>query len=213
MREQIANSHRKIMIRVHQTDGRRDNAVAVGVGVVGKCHAVFILQPNQAGHRIRTRTIHADFPVVIHRHERERRVEFRIHDLDVQFVNGIYRLPQRQRRAAERVHTEFQIRGANRVHVHDVFQILNVRQNKIFRVRGRGLERGLKGNSLHAGIARAQQFVRAVLHPLGHIRVRRTAVRWIVFEAAIFRRIVRRRDDDAVSETRFTAAIECDNCV
>ena len=144
---------------------------------------------------------------MIHRHERELRVELRIHHREVQFVNGLNWLPIRQRRAAERVHAEFQTGGANGFHVHDIFQILDVRQNKIFLVRGCGLERGGERHALHAGIISAQQFIRAILHPLGHVGVGRAAVGGIVFEPAVGRRIVRRRDDDAVGETGFATAI------
>ena len=38
------------------------------------------------------------------------------------------------------------------------------------------------------------------LDPAGDVGVGRSAIRRVVFEAAVLRRIVRRRDDDAVSE-------------
>ena len=110
------------------------------VGVVGKRDAELILEADQAGHRIRAGAIHADFAVVIHRHERERRIELRIDDRDVQFVDGIDRLPIRQRRAAQRVHAQLQTGGADRVHVHNVFQILDIGQDEIFLMRGGRLE-------------------------------------------------------------------------
>ena len=78
---------------------------------------------------------------------------------------------------------------------------------KSFSMRGRRLERGIERHAFHAGIVAAQQFVRAILHPVGHVRVGRAAVGRIVFEAAVLRRIVRRRDDDAVGQTGLASAI------
>ena len=93
MREQIADGHRQIMVGVHQTGGWRDDTVPVRIRVVGEREAVLIFESHQPGHRIGTRTIHADFAVMVDRHERERRIKFRIDDRDVQLINGIDRLP------------------------------------------------------------------------------------------------------------------------
>src|SRR6185312_13763552 len=49
--------------------------------------------------------------------------------------------------------------------------------------------------------------VGAILDPLGSSGVGRTAVGWVVFEATIFGRIVRRRDDDAVGEVRAATVV------
>ena len=51
---------------------------------------------------------------------------------------------------------------------------------------------------LDSGILRQQQLVRTVLDPAGHAGIGRTAVRRVVLESAIFRRVVRRRDDDSI---------------
>ena len=66
---------------------------------------------------------------------------------------------------------------------------------------------GHERHALHSSIVSAQQFVGAILHPARHVGIGRAAVGRIVFEAAVLRRIVRRRDDDAIGETGFASAI------
>ena len=68
-------------------------------------------------------------------------------------------------------------------------------------------KRLLVGDALHAGEPLQQEIVGGVLDPLRHVRVRRTAVRRVVFETAVGGRIVRRRDDDAVGEARRAPAV------
>ena len=52
--------------------------------------------------------------------------------------------------------------------------------------------------SPNAGQARAQQLVGGVLDLLGDLGVGGTAVRWVVLEAAVLGRVVRRRDHDPI---------------
>ena len=56
-----------------------------------------------------------------------------------------------------------------------------------------------------------EQRVGAVLNPLGHVGVRRSAVRRVVLEAAVLGRIVRGRDHDAVGEVGRAAAVVGEN--
>ena len=74
-------------------------------------------------------------------------------------------------------------------------------------MRRRGLERLLERHALHARVVALQQFVRPLLHDVGDVGVGRAAVGRVVFESAVCRRIVRRRDDDAVGEAVVPAAI------
>ena len=76
----------QIVVGIQQPRRGRDDAVTVGVGVVGEGHVEPVLQPEQAGHRVRARAVHADLAVVIHGHERERRVDSRIDHFDVEPV-------------------------------------------------------------------------------------------------------------------------------
>ena len=88
--------------------------------------------------------------------------------------------------------------AANRIHVNDIFEITNIRQDEIFLMSCFGLDSFGKWNPLHTDIPRAQQFVRAILYPAGHVGIGRAAVGRVVLEASILRRIVRWRNHDAV---------------
>ena len=68
-------------------------------------------------------------------------------------------------------------------------------------------------DAFHRSVAAAEQFVGPVLDPLGHVGVCRAAVGWIVLEAAVLGRIVRRRDDDAVCQVLLPAAVVDENGV
>ena len=47
MREQVADRDREVVVRVHQARRRRDDAVAVGVGVVAERDVVPVLELDQ----------------------------------------------------------------------------------------------------------------------------------------------------------------------
>ena len=83
VRQQIPNRNGQIMIRVHQTRRRRDDAVTVAVRIVRERDLVSILQRNEARHRIWTGAVHANLAIVIHCHERERGIDDGIDDFDV----------------------------------------------------------------------------------------------------------------------------------
>src|SRR5262249_25167511 len=58
----------------------------------------------------------------------------------------------------------------------------------------------------------AQQLVSAALNPLCYVGVSGTTIGRIVLETAVRRRVVRRRDDDAVGEILFTIPVINENC-
>ena len=131
----------------------------------------------------------------------------RIDDGDIQSVSRVDRLPIRQRSASQRINAQLQAGAANGVHVDDILQIANVGQDKIFLVRGRGLDGFFERHALHPYISRAQQFVGAILNPARHVGIGRAAVGRVVLEASVLRRIVRGRNDDAVGEVILAAAV------
>ena len=137
VREQVADGHGQVVVGVHQPRGGRDDAVPVRVGVVGEGDAKLILEADEPGHRVGAGAVHADLAVVIDRHERERRIDLRVHHLDVQTVDFVDRLPVVHGRAAERVHAQLEAGGADGVHVDDVPQVVDVGQDEVFLVRGR----------------------------------------------------------------------------
>ena len=79
-------------------------------------------------------------------------------------------------------------------------RVVNIGRDEIFLMRARRFEGRCERYAFYIRIAFSQQFVGAVLNPLGHVGVGGTAIGRVILEAAILRRVVRRRDDDAVRE-------------
>jgi len=198
--EQVTDGDGQVVVGVHQLRGGGDDPVAVRVGVVGEGNLKTILEPNEPGHRPGAGAVHADLAIVIDCHERERRIDLRVYDFNVEAVEFVDWPPVMHGRAAERVHAQLEAGSANRVPIDDVPQVVDVGQDKISRVGGPGLEGRGERHALQAGIAAPQQLVGPVLDPLGHVGVGGAAVGRVVLEAAILGGIVRGRNDDAVRE-------------
>jgi hypothetical protein len=65
----------------------------------------------------------------------------------------------------------------------------------------------------HAAQAVSEDTVRLLGNPGRHISVGRSTMGWIVLEAAILGRIMRRRNDNTVGHPRLTAAVVRENRV
>ena len=200
MPQQVANRDRQVVIRVHQAHRRRDDAVAVGVGVVAPGDVEAILQADEAGHRVRTRAVHADLAVVIQGHEPERRIDARIDHVDVEAVQRGDARPVGHGGAAHRIDADTQPRGADGLHVDDRAEVVDVVGREVAlrdAVGGDGLR---VRHARDAGVAIGEQGVGAVFDPAGDVGVGGAAVRRVVLEAAVLRRVVRGGDDEAVGE-------------
>src|ERR1700676_4836192 len=93
------------------------------------------------------------------------------------------RFPVGSGSASERVDPKLEPGVTNRVHVHDISQVLNVWDDEVFLMGAPSLDGCGEGHPLHACIVSSQEFVGSVLHPTRYVGVRRTAVRRIVLEA------------------------------
>ena len=211
MGEQVADRHREVVVGIHQPGGGGHDAVSIRVRIVGEGDPELILEPDEPRHRVGARRIHADLAVVVDRHERERRVDHRVDHGDVELVEEVDRLPVRSRSPTEWIDAQREARRSDRVRVDDAREIFDVRHDQISFVRGRGLDRHSKRHALHARTARSQQLVGPTLHPRGDIGIGGAAVRWVVLEAAILGRVVRRRDHDPVGLVRRAAAVVHEN--
>ena len=102
--EEIADGDGEVMVRVQQAGGRSDDAMPVSIGIVGEGDVEAILEFDQPGHRPGAGAIHADFAVMINRHERESRIDFRVHDRKIEAVAFGRSAPNkpRPRRRADR---------------------------------------------------------------------------------------------------------------
>src|SRR5438105_9074162 len=149
---------------------------------------------------------------MIHRHERKSRIDLRIHDGDIEFVGGVDRLPIVNGRAPEWVDAEFESCGVNRLHVYHVSQVIDVRRNEVMLMRCRGADRRDEWDALCVRVAHAQQRVCALLYPIRHFAIGRSAVSRVVLEPAVLGRVMRRGDDDTVSQAiGATAVMRQDN--
>ncbi len=114
------------MIGVHQPAAAADDAVAVGVGVVGEGDVEPVLHRDQPGHRIGRGAVHADLAVPVRRHEGEGRVERLVDDGRVQAValddRGVIVEP----RPAERIDADGDAGAADRLHVENAAELGNI---------------------------------------------------------------------------------------
>ena len=131
--EQVVDRDREVVVGVHQAGRRRDDPVAVGVRVAGDGDVEAVLELDQPGHRVRRGAVHADLAVVVERHERERRVDLLVDDLDVEAEPVADRVEVGDARAAERVGADAYPRLADRVDVDDVRQVVDVGRDVVVR--------------------------------------------------------------------------------
>src|ERR1039458_8700747 len=131
MGEQVLNGNRQIVIGIHQSRGGRNDAVPVRVRVVGKGYLVTIFEAGEPRHRVRTGAVHANLAVMIHGHERKRWINLRIYDVNVQAIRRIDRLPVRPGGTAKWIDAQLQISRADRLHVDDVVQILDIGPDEV----------------------------------------------------------------------------------
>ena len=117
------------------------------------------------------------------------------------------RLPVPDAGAAQRIGAEAETRPLHCAEVHDAGQVVDVRPHVVAAAGGRGRERPRIGQPLHARVPGREERIGAPLDPAGHGRVGGAAVRRVVLDAPVLRRIVRRRDDDPVGSPLRPAAV------
>src|SRR3974377_514867 len=110
----------------------------VRIRVVAKGEAVLIFQSHQAGHSVRAGAVHPDLAVVIQCHEGEGGVLRWIDVRYVETVRGVDGLPTGEGSAAQRVHRELEASAADRLHINDTAEVVDVWEDKVPRVRRRG---------------------------------------------------------------------------
>ena len=179
----------------------------VRVRVVCEGDAKIVFQSDQPRHGIGAGAVHADLSVMIDGHEREGRIDRRVDDRDVQFVGGIDRLPVADRGASQRVDGHIEAGGTNGVHVNDVPQGPPHKAGQSLPGAWSLPCRAAGRHALDAGVVRPQQLVGPILNPLRYVRIGRTAIGRVVFEPAVSRGIVRRRDDNAVGQVRLAVPV------
>ena len=210
--EQVVDGHGEVVVGLQQAI-RGNDAVAVVVRVASEGHVKALTQAYQALHGIRRGRVHADLAVPVDGHEAEGRVDLGVHHFQVQLVvlgNGrpvAYPCP------AQRVDAQAQPGATDDIEIDDVFQVGHIVAVVIVAVGGRRLQRLGMVHALDARQVSRQQLVGLALDPLGHVAVGRAAVGRVVLEATALRRVVRRGDDNTVSQALRTATVVAEDGV
>jgi hypothetical protein len=181
--------------------------VPIGVGVVGKGDVELVARADQPRHRIGRRAVHPDLAVPVHRHEAERRVDRVADDGSIEAIALDDRLPVAHARAAQRIDADLHAGAADRFHVEHVGEVGDIGPDVIVAANTSGFARAIVGDAFDASEIVFEKPVRGALDSRRNVGIRRTAIGRIIFEPAIFRRIMRRRDHDAVGKTMTAASV------
>ena len=143
---QVGDGDGEEVVGVHQPGVGRDDAVAVGVGVVAGGDLELGPPADQRRHRVGRRAVHADLAVPVERHEPPRRVDERVDDGEVEAVPLGDRAPVVDAGAAERVGPDAHAGAPDGVDVDDGRQVVDVRGEELVRLGGgRGRRRTAPG--------------------------------------------------------------------
>ena len=157
---------------------------------------------------MRRRAVHADLAVPVEAHETELEVDVRVDHGHVQRVAVGNCAPVVDRGTAHRVGSDGDSGVADRIHVDHIAQLRDIVVEKV------ELDRLWLG-TLDLTHAAEDDLVGSRGNPVGGIAVGRAAVRRVVLETAIGRRVVARRDDQPVGERgipRWFAFVVVDDC-
>ena len=197
--EEVVDRDGQVVVGVHQPGVGRDDAVPVGVGVVAGGDVVLVLAPDQRGHRGRRRAVHPDLAVPVERHEAPGRVDQRVDHGQVEAVPLGDLAPVVDARAAQRVGADPHAGLADRVEVEHARQVVDVRRPGS-RTTSRPRAPARTGSGVRPARPPAISSLARAAMTDGGVGVGRAAVRRVVLEAAVARRVVRRGDHDAVGQ-------------
>ena len=115
---QVVDGDREVVVGVEQPGVRRDDTVAIRVGVVPGCDGELVLAADQGGHGGRRGAVHPDLAVPVQCHEPEGGVHDRVDDGQVETVTLADLAPVGHARPAERVGADADPGRLDRGHVH-----------------------------------------------------------------------------------------------
>ena len=150
---------------------------------------------------------------MIDHHEAEGRIHRGVDHRDIETIDSIDGIPVVDRGATERIGAQPDMRGPDALHIDHVGQVLHIRHEKIVKMRRRRLHGGRVAYAPDLAVAGAQDVIGPVLNPRCDVCVGRASVRRVVLVAAVFRRVVRGRNHDAVGQTLAAPAVVSEDCV
>ena len=207
MLEDIPDGNRQVVVGVHQPNAGGNDAVAVKINVVAEGDVKFIFQRHEIRHRVGAGTIHPDFPILIQGHKRESGVHAFVDNLNVQTVFFRDWLPIPDTRASQRVYADMNTGSCQCFHIHDAVQVVHVGGDQVNLMGCISLERFREPETFHIFQPAADDFVGAVLNPLGGVCIRGAAVRRVVLEAAVIGRVMRGRYNHPIRQAALPAGI------
>ena len=205
VRKQVINGHRQVMVRVHQPIIRGHNAMPVRISIITGGNVVLVAVPHQRRHGIRAGTVHPNLTVRVQCHEPPCGVHQRIHHRQIQLVGLGNRPPIIHRRTTHGVRTNAQPRLPDHIQIHHIRQIRHIGVHIVV-FRGLGIQHPRHAHSLDVLQAAAQQIISTLRNPVRGIRVGRATIGRIIFKPTIPRRIMRRRNHNAVGTLRIGAS-------
>ena len=199
MLEQVVDRDRQIVVRIHQSS-RRYDTVTVIVRVIGKCQIEFVTQRQQTGHRALGGAVHTNGAVFIKMHKAESLIDLIVNEGQIQVVVLSDTFPVFNTRTTQWINAQRQTRFLDCRHINDICQPFHEGLNQVLFFNMTGRQRGIQRNTLHALQTVSQQCISPVFYDFGDVGICRATVWRIVFNAAVFRRVVGRRDHNAISQ-------------
>ena len=138
------------MVRIHQAAGRRHDAVAVRIGVVGKRNVELVAHLDQTRHRERRGTIHPDLAVPVGGHEAEGRIDRGVDDISIDPVALDDRLPVMHGRATQGIDADLHAGRFHQRQIDDVAEVGDIRREVVVQMGRLGLSRALVRHPRHA---------------------------------------------------------------
>ena len=179
----------------------------VRIGVIGKGDVKLVAHLDEARHGERRGTIHPYFSVPIRRHEAEGRIDRVVHDRSVDPVALDNRLPEVNGSAAQRIYSDLHAGRFHQLHVDDIAELGDVGADVIVEMRRLEPVGTFVRHPHDAPEPGFQIAIRVSFDDGSDVGIGRTAMRRIILVTAVLRRIVRRRDDDAIGETRGSSLV------
>ena len=115
--------------------------------------------------------------------------------------------PVVHRGAAQGVHPQLEFRAPDGIHVDDVPQVADIGAQKVVPVRGGRAKSLLERSPRHPSKTGPEESVCLLPDPISDLRFRRAAVRRVVLETTVVRRVVRGGYDYAVGQPRLPSLV------
>ena len=147
---------------------------------------------------------------MIQRHKAECLIHLLIDQLNIQIIKITDAFPVLNPGTTQRIHADFEFRVTDSIHVDHVTERTDVRLNQVHRSNQRAAQGITHRHLFHLRHITGQQHIGTLFDNRGKVSVCRAAGRRVIFDATIFRRVVRRGDHNAVGFISMVAVVSQD---